>query len=325
MSAGDYRGRRVLVVGLARSGMAAVKFLLRQGALVRATDRKTEKELSGKASLLREQGVELVLGSHPRELVAHVDLVVVSPGVPLEQPLFQEAQAGGIPIWGELELGFREIKGTVIAVTGTKGKSTTVTLVEEILKRADRPVLLGGNIGQPLIGLVEYSGPDSLVVVEVSSFQLECAPSFRPHIAVLLNITSDHLDRHSSFDSYVETKKRIFANQEEGDWAVVFAGDPLTVEMAVKSRSRKVYFSTDCLGDQDSHLCVQGPWIVKHEGGETTALLSLDSIPLCGRHLVEDIMAASAVSQILDIDAKVVDETVTGFKGIPHERGSGAG
>ncbi len=318
MNGEDYRDRRVLVVGLARSGVAAVEFLLRNGARVWATDLKSEGELPKEAADLRRRGVEMVLGSHPPGLVADCDLVVVSPGVPPETAPVMEARAKQIPVWGELELAFRQIGGLVIAVTGTKGKSTTATLIAEILRKAGREVQLGGNIGRPLIRQAEQSRADTHFVVEVSSFQLEATERFRPRLAVLLDVTPDHLDRHGSFETYVRTKERIFSNQEAGDWAVVYGGSQLTMDMANKSRSNKVYFSLDCMGPETPHVCVDGPWIVKHASGETTALVSMEKIPLRGRHNVENVMAAAAAAMILDVDLENVRQTVCGFHGLPH-------
>ncbi len=184
----------MLVVGLARSGVASIEFLSQRGAEVRATDLRSEKDLSAELSGLRRRGVELVLGAHPSGLTSDVDLVVTSPGVPLQSVPLEEARAKGIPVWGELELAYRQIRGLVIAITGTKGKSTTASLIAEILKRAGRSVKLGGNIGMPLISLVESARSDDVFVVEVSSFQLETTEKFRPHVAILLDVTPDHLD-----------------------------------------------------------------------------------------------------------------------------------
>jgi UDP-N-acetylmuramoylalanine--D-glutamate ligase len=318
MKAEDYDGRRILVVGLARSGVASAEFLLGRGAQVKATDLRSKKELSGELSGLNQKGVELVLGSHPTGLVGDVELVIVSPGVPFDAPPLKEARAKSIPIWGELELGFRQIEGPLIAVTGTKGKSTTTSLLAEILRRAGRKVALGGNIGRPLISLVEGSDPDTLFVVEVSSFQLETIERFHPHIAVLLDVTPDHLDRHVSFEDYARAKAKIFANQEAGDWAIVYGGNPLTVQMAKKARSNKVYFSFERIDEDMPYVSVDGPWIVKHDGGETTALVSLERIGLRGRHNVENVMAACSAASMLGLDPEILSMAVGDFRGIPH-------
>ncbi len=308
----------MLVIGLARSGLAAVEFLLGRGARVLANDRKSVEELSARVLELAEQGVDLVTGSHPTGLVSDVDLVVLSPGVPTDVAPLKEAREQGVPIWGELELAFREIEGSVVAVTGTKGKSTTATLIADILRRDGRPVVLGGNIGQPLIGLVEKTSKDSFVVVEVSSFQLEATDSFRPRVAVLLNVTPDHLDRHLSFEAYRQAKERIFANQEQEDWAVVYGGNPLTKDMGSRSRSQKIYYSLDCIGDKVPHVCVKQGWIVRHEDAFTSEWIPLESIPIPGEHNVENVMAAAAAAGVLGVPAEAMRDAVASFPGIPH-------
>ncbi len=318
MKGEDFKGRRVLVVGLARSGVASVEFLCRQGADVRATDLRSKKALSVESSGLSRKGVELVLGEHPPGLTADVDLVITSPGVPPRAAPLVEARAKGIPVWGELELAYRQVPGLVVAVTGTKGKSTTASLIAEILKRAGRSVKLGGNIGMPLISLVESARADDIFIVEVSSFQLETIEKFRPRVAVLLDVTPDHLDRHAKFEFYVEVKERIFSNQEGGDWAIVYAGNPLTVEMASKSRSKKVYFSLEPLSDYEPYISVEGPWIVKRDNGETTALVSLEKISLHGRHNIENVMAACGAATVLDIEPELLLLAVGDFSGVPH-------
>ena len=276
------------------------------------------EELSPRVAELAELGVDLVTGSHPAGLVRDIDLVVLSPGVPADVDPLKEAREQGVPIWGELELAIREIEGRVVAVTGTKGKSTTATLIADILKRDGRPVVLGGNIGQPLISLVEKAKKDSFVVVEVSSFQLETTKSFRPSVAVLLNVTPDHLDRHASFEAYREAKERIFANQEQEDWAVIYGGNRLTMDMGSRSRSQKIYYSLDCMGDKVPHVCVREGWIVRHEDAFTSEWIPLESIPLPGEHNVENVMAAAAAVATLGVQAETVRDAVANFPGIPH-------
>jgi UDP-N-acetylmuramoylalanine--D-glutamate ligase len=314
----DYRGRRILVVGLARSGVAAAEFLARRGARVTATDLRSRAELSADLSELERLGVALALAGHPPGIGSGVDLLVTSPGVPGEAPPLVEARAQGVPVWGELELAAREIESPIVAVTGTKGKSTTTTWIAAILRQAGRAVALGGNIGRPLIGLVPGATRETVFVVEVSSFQLETIERFRPAVAVLLNVAPDHLDRYPSYESYLRAKARIFANQQEEDWAVVYAGNPLTVDMASRSRSRKVYFSLDCLPGRGAHLCLQGPWVVKHEDGTVEPLLPVELIPLRGRHNVENALAAAAVADLLGVPVSVLSDAVASFRGIPH-------
>ncbi|HEX2461814.1 MAG TPA: UDP-N-acetylmuramoyl-L-alanine--D-glutamate ligase, partial [Vicinamibacterales bacterium] len=225
MAQGDFivRDRRVVVVGAARSGIAAAEALARRGAIVTLTEIRDTVDA---ADRLRAAGVTLELGGHRTETIAAADLIVVSPGVPLDQPIFESSQERGTEIIGELELAWRWTRGRVIAITGTKGKSTTTTLLGRMLGAAGQTTLVGGNIGVPLSAQVEASTPDTVHVVETSSFQLEATSTFRPWIAVWLNIADDHLDRHPTVESYAAAKARIFAHQTQDDWAVVNADDP---------------------------------------------------------------------------------------------------
>src|SRR5262245_801238 len=223
----EYRGRRVLVVGLGLSGIAAAELLRSRGALISATDKRTRNELSQEALALEGEGVTLHLGSHPPSLLSERDLVIASPGVRVDEPILREARERGIPVWGELELGFREIRGTVAAVTGTKGKSTTASLLAAMLRASGRDTRLAGNIGAPLVAELSGSSEETVFVIEISSFQLETIESFRPRVAVLLDVTPDHLDWHPDFAAYVSAKRRIFENQQAEDSAVIFGGNPL--------------------------------------------------------------------------------------------------
>ena len=239
----ELAGKNVVVVGLARSGLKAAQLLARRGARVVATDRKPEGELPPEVVRLREEGVELEAGGHRRESFTAADLVVVSPGVPWELPELEAARSAGVEVLAELELAYRFMKGTVAAVTGTKGKSTTTAALGAMLKETGRDVRVGGNIGEAASGLVEGSGDETVFVLEVSSFQLEGTRAFHPHLAMFLNLSADHLDRHPSFEAYAAAKARIFANQTETDWAVVNADDPAVLDLARAGRARRVGFS----------------------------------------------------------------------------------
>jgi UDP-N-acetylmuramoylalanine--D-glutamate ligase len=317
---GDYRGRRILVVGLGLSGTAAAELLQSRGALVTAADQRRREELPKEALALEEWGVTLHLGSHPPALLSGAELVVVSPGVRTDLPLVREARARGIPVWGELELGFREVRGTVAAVTGTKGKSTTASLLAAMLRASGRDTRLAGNIGAPLVRELSGSSERTVFVVEVSSFQLETIESFRPKVAVLLDVTPDHLDWHPDFGAYASAKARIFENQTEEDWAVVFGGNPLTVSMAERASSKKWYFDLDCrdLRRLSPHLHQDGPWIVKHENGLTEPLASLQEFQLVGRHNRLNAMAASAAAALLGASGEEIEDALMHFQGLPH-------
>ena len=216
------RGKRVTVAGAARSGVAAAELLVGRGAKVTLSDRR---ETFDDEDRLRTAGVELELGGHREETFTGADLVVTSPGVPLRQPVIEAARAAGVPVIGELELASRWLRGRIVAITGTKGKSTTATLAGRMLEAAGHRVLVGGNIGLALSAQVEDSTEDTIHVVEASSFQLESIVTFRPWIAVLLNVSPDHLDRHANVEEYAAAKRRIFENQSADDWAVLNADD----------------------------------------------------------------------------------------------------
>src|SRR5687767_4716613 len=213
------------------------------------------------APRLRDAGVELELGGHRPATLASADLIVTSPGVALEQPVFDEARRAGVETIGELELAWRWLKGPVIAITGTKGKSTTTTLVGRMLAAAGTDVLVGGNIGVPLSAQVDASTPQTVHVVEVSSFQLETTTTFRPWIALWLNFAADHLDRHPSIEAYADAKGRIFANQTSDDWAGVNADDSVVMEQARRTRARRVSFSPAASIEQG--FVAEDDWIVK--------------------------------------------------------------
>ena len=232
--------RPVVVLGLARSGVAAAEFLVRRGASVVAVDRKPEGELPPEALALRASGVRLELGAQRAETLAGASLVVVSPGVPWELPELEAARRAGVPVIAEIELAFRHLQGRVAAVTGTKGKSTTTAALGAMLREAGLDARVGGNIGTPLVGLVEGATPETRFAVEVSSFQLEGTQRFHPQVAVWLNLSPDHLDRHPSLEAYVAAKARVFANQTAADWAVVNADDPVVLAQARAAAARKL-------------------------------------------------------------------------------------
>src|SRR5215467_8108413 len=231
------KNKRVLVVGLGRSGAASAIFLQEHGAKVIVSDSKSEAQLQKDVAALLDRGISIETGQHGQRTFRDQDLIVVSPGVPSDQPQLQHARTLGIPVIGEVELAFRFLKGRVLAITGSNGKTTTTTLVGEILAKSGKKTLVGGNIGTPVISLVSQSTPESLVVLEISSFQLETIQQFRPWIAAILNITPDHLDRHRTFQAYVDAKARIFENQQAGDFAVLNADDPTCVDLKDRIQS----------------------------------------------------------------------------------------
>src|SRR5262245_36152560 len=317
----ELAGKEVVVVGLARSGLAAAEFLARRGARVLATDRKSEGELSPEVLRLVQTGVRLELGGHRAAAFTAADLVVVSPGVPWELPELAAARGAGVPVMAELELAARHLRGTVAAVTGTKGKSTTTAVLGAMIKEAGRDVRVGGNIGEPLIGLVGGATEDTVFVVEVSSFQLQGTESFRPNVAVFLNLSADHLDRHSSIEEYAQAKARIFRNQDETDWAVVNADDAGVLSLARESRARLLRFSPVESGQEvpaaDAACFESGPAWLRLEG-RAAPLFDRGDVRLPGEHLAGDVLAAAAAARLLGVPSDAVERGVRGFSGIEH-------
>ena len=309
----NVEGRRVVVVGAARSGMAAAELLARRGARVTLTE--TREAFDG-ADRLRAAGVALELGGHQVPTFTSADLVVVSPGVPLEQPVFEAARARRVEVIGELELAWRWLEGRVVAITGTKGKSTTTTLIGRMLQADGRRVVVGGNIGVPLSAQVDDSTPETIHVVETSSFQLETTTTFRPWIAVWLNFAADHLDRHPSVEAYAAAKAQIFARQESHDWAVINADDDEVVRRAAVARSRVVRYS---LGGRTAEgFVVSGDWVVRRTTTGDERLIPLGAVELTGRHMLNNVLAASAVAHVAGVPASAMVRALEGFHGLPH-------
>lgn len=302
-----------MVVGAARSGVAAAELLARRGAIVTLTDLRDQIDA---AVGLRSAGVTLELGGHQPATFASADLLVVSPGVPVEQPVFDAARERGIEIIGELELAWRWLQGRVIAITGTKGKSTTTTLIGRMLDAAGMKVLVGGNIGVPLSAQVDASTADTLHVVETSSFQLETTATFRPWIGVWLNFAADHLDRHPSIEAYASAKARIFANQTSDDWAVVNADDPEVMARSRGMAARRVPFALS--GRVDAGFVVEDEWIVKRTTTATQRLLPVAAVELTGRHMLNNVLAATAAASLAGCGTDAMTAALGGFRGLPH-------
>lgn len=308
-------GKNILVVGLARSGVAAAEFLAARGARVTVNDAKPESELKD-AHSLRAKGIEVVGGSHPRELFETSDLIVVSPGVPLALEPFKLAQAAGVPIIGEVELAARFLRGRLVGITGSNGKTTTTTLVGELLKDAGLPTQVGGNIGTPLISLVETSTEDSVTVVELSSFQLEAVEQLHINVALLLNITPDHLDRYDSMEDYAAAKANIFRHQTANDVAVLNADNDWAMREGEKSAARRICFSR--LKELEEGVFLRGEQIIERSKNGERELLNCADIPLPGDHNVENVMAALAAGLACGASPNSMRQTVRNFKGVEH-------
>jgi len=305
-------GQRVVVVGAARSGVAAAHLLVTRGASVVLTDTRQTIE---PADELRRAGVVLELGGHRADTLNSADLIVLSPGVSPRQVDVAAARAAGVPVIGELELASRWLAGRVVAITGTKGKSTTTTLIGRMLAEGGLKAAVGGNIGVPLSAQVAGSAPDVIHVVEASSFQLETTEQFRPWIAVLLNLSADHLDRHDSLEEYAAAKGRIFSNQQADDYAIVNVDDAPSQALA-RTRARLVPLSPSAaIADG---IVVTTEAIAHRRAGVDTALVPVAAVRLLGRHLLTDVAAAAAVAEIAGVSAEAMVRAVEGFTGLEH-------
>jgi UDP-N-acetylmuramoylalanine--D-glutamate ligase len=311
----ELRGKRVLVVGLARTGVATGLFCAARGARVTATDSRTEIEIGEAISKLKDAGVALELDCHQEKTFLEQDLIVPSPGVPADEAHLRGARAKGVTIWSEIELAYRFLQGRLIGITGSNGKTTTTSLVEHILKIAGTPTILAGNIGTPLIGSVDAMKDETCTVVELSSFQLELIETFRPNIGVFLNLTPDHLDRHHTVQAYGAAKARIFENQVGDDAAVLNADDAATACYA-PSLPRVYWFSRKQRVAQGAY--VRGEEIVFRQDGAEEIILKIADIPLAGAHNVENVLAAVAAARLAGAPAKAIADGVRSFAGVEH-------
>ena len=311
----ELAAKRVLVVGLARTGIATALFCAARGARVTATDERAESELREGAEKLSAAGCALEFGVHREKTFLAQDLIVPSPGVPYALPALEAARARGIPVWSEIELASRFLAGRLMAITGSNGKTTTTSLLGHILEKAGVPTLVAGNIGVPLISRVETTSDSTITVVEVSSFQLENITAFRPDVAVLLNITPDHLDRHGSLEAYGRAKARLFENQTANDFAVLNADDAGVTPYA-PSRPQVFWFSRTMRVASGAFL--RGDDVVFRRDGAETVLLRRNQIGLRGEHNVENVLAAASAGLLAGAAPAAIASGVETFAGVEH-------
>ena len=314
----ELKGKKVLVVGLGKSGLAAALFLRHHGALVTVSDVRSAEALAKDIPALLEEGIMVETGGHGLLTFRRQDLIVVSPGVPLDTPEIQQVKSFGLPVIGELELAARFLKGKTLAITGSNGKTTTTSLVGEILKEAGIPTLVGGNIGTPVVSLIDESKDETWSVLEVSSFQLESTEQFHPEIAVILNITPDHLDRHGTFENYALAKERIFAAQTSKDYVVLNAENVRAAAAASRSNAPVYWFSLEREVPQGAW--VQAGFVVfRHsKAGPTDRVIPLSGIPLKGEHNVENVLAAVCASRLAGASIEAIRHAIEKFKAVEH-------
>ena len=312
----DLQNKRVLVVGLGKSGVASALFLKARGARVTVSDSKSEDQLGESIPVLLDAGIAVETGGHGERTFHGQDLIVVSPGVPVDAPPLVQARALGETVIGEIELAAQFFPGTIIAITGSNGKTTTTTLAGEIVAASGFPTRVGGNIGTPAISLVEGATPDTIAVLEVSSFQLETIQTFRPKVAVVLNVTPDHLDRHRTFAAYVDAKARIFENQQESDFAVLNSDDPTCAELSGRTRARVFWFSRKKEVNQGA--CLRDGEIVFRDTKTETEVMPISEIPLKGTHNLENVLAAICAGAVMGCKPEAMRRAVRDFKAVEH-------
>ena len=319
--------------GIHRSGVAVAKLLDNLGASVQVTDPKPADELQSEVDELKGRAIDFFLGEHGDRCIENVDLIVVSPGVPLDIPVLKTARSFGIPISGELEIAASVCSAPIVAITGTKGKSTTTLLTAELLKRSEkfRCVCVSGNIGIPLSSNVQMLTDEDIVVLEASSFQLETTESFQPTVSVVLNLTRDHLDRHKTLEAYRNAKLKVCANQTSANWIVLNADDPAVASFAQETAATPVYFTENVektrlneyanAGGYDENLVVMGSEseILTKKDGEIHRICNISEVPMVGRHNVRNMLAATAVARILDVSCEQIRTAICRFCPKEHD------
>ncbi|MBV8490582.1 MAG: UDP-N-acetylmuramoyl-L-alanine--D-glutamate ligase [Candidatus Eremiobacteraeota bacterium] len=316
---------RVLVIGLGKSGRASVRVLRGMGSVVHATDEGNREQLAPALEELAAQGADFVAPGTIEEILPELDAAVLSPGVPLNSPLVRRVQSARVPVYSEIELAYRLCKAPIVALTGTKGKTTTTALVGHILSAVGRTARVGGNIGNPLIEEAAVADVTDWVVAEVSSFQLESIRSFKPRISAIINISPDHLDRYFSMDEYAEAKFRIFANQNAGDTFVGNLDDErigalVEGEGAVRIKCRALWYSREPHRHSTLYLRNLAKIVYAPPTGDPRPIdiMDVDEIPLLGRHNVDNVMAATLMALAAGVEARAIREAVRTFKALPH-------
>ena len=314
----ELKSKKVLVVGLGKSGLAAALFLRRKGAQVTVSDVRSAAALAHDIPALLDQGIMVEAGGHGLLTFRRQDLIVVSPGVPLDTPELVQVRNFGLPVIGELELAARFLVGKTLAITGSNGKTSTTSLCGDILAAAHLKVQVGGNIGVPVIALVDESRDHGWSVLEVSSFQLETTYQFRPNIAVILNITPDHLDRHGSMENYIAAKARIFANQEPEDALILNADDDAAARAAARTKSRLFWFSRTRVIRQGAFVYDGAVYFRATEQSAPEFILKVESIPLKGQHNVENVLAAVCAARLAEVAPEAIRRAVEAFRAVEH-------
>jgi UDP-N-acetylmuramoylalanine--D-glutamate ligase len=312
----DLKGLKVLVIGLARSGIATVKALNRLGAVITINDMKREEDVYSELEQLKEIPVTYILGSHPEEILDDVDMIIPNPGVPLDLPILSKAKERGIDIISEVELAYRLTRASIVGITGTNGKTTTTSLTGEIFKNANRSSYVVGNIGVPVISHALDAKTGDVFVCELSSFQLESTYRLKPKVSAILNITPDHLNRHKTMENYIDAKARIFANQDSSDYTVLNYDNEVTQKLAQRCNSKVIFFSRKV--ELDNGVFVKDDIITIRNNGEEHRVCDIRSILISGSHNLENALAATAMAWIMGVDLQTIAYTLKNFGGVEH-------
>lgn len=310
------KGKKVLVIGAGKTGVAAAEVLHRLGALVTVCDLKRDYLISDIVEQLEGIPVEVITGGYPKVTSQTTDLIIISPGVPMNVDPVLEARELGIPVWSELELACSMFDAPVVAVTGTNGKTTTTALLGQMFKDAGIPTVVAGNIGVPLIGEVSSITPNHVVVLEVSSFQLEAIEKFRPKVGIVINLTPDHLDRHGTIEQYKEIKQAIFRNQGRGDYSVLNYDDDYVRSMAQGTKGEVIFFSFRHTLETGAYL--SGKDLYFSHKGEKTLICSREEMFIQGDHNVENALAAICGAALMGLKAESIGHSLKTFRGVKH-------
>lgn len=310
-------GKKFIVAGTGLSGIAATNLLLFEGAKVYLYDGNEQLE---KEKVLEQfydtSQITLVLGTIPEEILSEVSALILSPGISCEAPFLSEVKKRKIPIWSEIELAWNTSDGNVVAITGTNGKTTTTALVGHIMRNYYERVFIVGNIGIPYTSVAKETSPDSVIVAEISSFQLETIQTFHPKVSAVLNVTPDHLDRHKTMENYANTKMMIAKNQEVGEFCILNYDDPLTKAMGEKIGATPVYFSYQEMLEEGIFVKEEGIYV--RRSGKTEMVCNIDELQLLGKHNVENVMAAIGITYWYGVPLSSISQSVKDFQSVEH-------
>ncbi|MDD3838977.1 MAG: UDP-N-acetylmuramoyl-L-alanine--D-glutamate ligase [Clostridia bacterium] len=312
----DFKNKQILIVGLARSGIAAAKILSEMGANIFVSDIKEQEQLLSEMNQLKDYNIQFYLGKMPDPLIDKVDIIVLSPGVPSDLPFVKKALDLGKEVISEVEAAYRICPAPIIAITGTNGKTTTTSLIYEIFKAAGENAFLSGNIGVPMIGQVEKVDKKDVVIAEISSFQLETIKHFKPKISAVLNITEDHLNRHKTLENYLKAKAKITINQTEDDFLIINEDDPRLKLIKGLSKARVIPFSRKKI--LETGAFIKDDKIIMGYDGKDQVICKVSDVSIPGLHNLENVLAAVAVSSVFKIGASTIKSTLKTFPGVEH-------